>query len=193
MKRVLPLALALIICSSAAVADEISVFQDPQALSCVLNLVPWPGLNTYYVVDRASPGVRVWHFKIHDASGLAFLGASVTLGYAQLGTWNVDMMIASPSCVTGSQVLMTLYFGWIGDTTPACENYFVVIAAPTSEIPGNITVRDCAAPSNLRAGYGCLTFLGVDPNGGECPGCGCGHPPLSTSETTWGAVKAQYR
>ena len=192
MKRVLQLALALMTCSGAAVADQISVNSYPEGYGCILNLVP--EVNTYYVVDNSNPGATATHFKIHNASGLIRLATHVTPGYVALGNWEVDMTMWFPFCVTGSHVLMTLDFLRIGDTTPTCENYFDVVAAPTSEIPGSIVFADCATPSsNLRAGYGCPTYFGTDPNGNLCRACGCSHPPLSTSETTWGAVKALYR
>ena len=84
---------------------------------------------------------------------------------------------------------MTLNFFWFG-TPMTCANYLLTAGAPTSPIPGEITVADCTVPNaNLvPASGGLVVFL---PSADQCPSTSCGVNPVS--ETTWGSVKALYR
>jgi len=189
MKPLISLSILLIVAPGVALADQIGVFVDPAGTVCRLATpLPAPANNAFYIVHRFNTGATASQFKVVDATGL--FPASQSTPYLLLGTWNVDLSLAYGGCVLGDHMLMTLNFFWFGGALPTgCTENLYLAAAPTSPIPGEIAIVDCAQPSGnikpatSRAGV----VYSSDANScGACP-----HAPVA--ESTWGGVKALYR
>lgn len=183
--------LALVsLCAGAAWSHDIGLYADTNGFTCALTtlLLP-PGNNAVYILHKFNPGSTASQFKVHDQSGL--FAASQTTTYLSLGTWNTDLSLAYGGCVIGEHVIMTLNFFWFGTPIVGCTSWMSTEAAPTSPIPGEIALVDCALPSgNLLAASGGVIHFG--PQAGGCAaGIDCGANPVS--ESTWGSVKALYR
>jgi hypothetical protein len=189
MKRFLTAFLALSLCAGAVLADDISIYADQLAEQCVLTtLVPPPGTNNVYVVHKFNLGSTASQFKVTDTSGLFATTQTFPAGYLTIGTWNTDLSIAYGGCVIGDHVVATLSFLWFGAPFN-CGNQLVTGPAPTTPIPGEIAIVDCAQPSgNLEPASSGQLFFG--PNGDICNPTHCG--VNAATESTWGAVKALY-
>jgi hypothetical protein len=64
-----------------------------------------------------------------------------------------------------------------------------VAPAPSSSIPGAVTIVDCSTPARLESPT--IGGLAVGPGSKACQQGTCGINPASSS--TWGAIKALYR
>ena len=188
MKRLLSVFLTLAISSVAAHADHIGIYSDQAGGSCYFSsLVPPPGSNNAYVIHRFNVGSTASQFKVIDTSGLFATTQTFPAGYLTIGTWNTDLSIAYGGCVIGDHVVATLSFLWFGAPVN-CGQTLAVAPAPTSPIPGEVALVDCAQPSgNLETATAGTFFLTSG-----CPSgpCDLGTP---TEQSTWGAVKALYR
>lgn len=186
MKKVLLMALALTVCAMPALADHIGVYQDTGGTNCVMTqFLPFPTPNSMYIVHKFNPGSTASQWKVNDTSG--FIAASQTTPYLALGTWNIDQSLAYGGCVVGDHVLMTLNF-FVVAPPGSCAPGLEIVPAPTSPLPGEVALVDCASPSgNLKPATGgrMYFFNGcVDPSA-------CN--PTGVSNKTWGGIKALYR
>ena len=147
--------------------------------------MPPPGVNSFYVIHKFSVGRVASQFRIDDATGLTPFAQ--TSPFLPVGTWNVDLSIAYGECLVGSFIVMTLDFLWLGTPLPTnCNHLIEVLPAPTSPLPGNIVIVDCAQPvGNVYAATGNYSVYGS-------PFCGP-YCTVATEESTWGSVKALYR
>ncbi len=185
--------LVLILFSGMAVArtDQFGIYTDVYGVQCYLdspNLLP--ANNAFYVIHWVS-NATASQFKIIDTTGLYF--ASWSTPYSFQGTWNTDLSLSYGGCTLGSHVVLQLNFMWFGDPVPTgCAHGLTVAAAPTSPLPGEVAVVDCAQPNgNVRPAFAHPLIYSTEWNQ-----CGvwrfyCGVVPVS--ETTWGGIKAMYR
>jgi hypothetical protein len=187
MKKVLMMALALTMCAGAASADHIGIYGDPAGNQCWLSTLSGPpASNNFYVVHKLNAGSTASQWKVNDTSGLFPTTQIAPAGYLTIGTWNTDMSIAYGGCVIGDHVILTLSFLWFG--APAnCNQTLALVPAPTSPIPGEVALVDCAQPSgNLETA--------TAGTGYNLPGCVTGScDPNATASTTWGQIKSLYR
>lgn len=187
MKKVLMLALALTMCAGAASADHIGIYGDQAGGNCWLTgLVAPPGSNSFYVVHKLNVGSTASQFRVNDTSGLFATTQTFPAGYLTIGTWNTDLSIAYGGCVIGDHVVATLSFLWFG--APAnCGQTLAIVPAPTSPIPGEVALVDCAVPSgNLETATAGTGYL--------LPGCVTGScDPNAATTSTWGQIKSLYR
>ncbi len=187
MKKVLMLALALTMCAGAASADHIGIYGDQAGGNCWLTgLVAPPGSNNFYVVHKLNVGSTASQFRVNDTSGLFATTQTFPAGYLTIGTWNTDLSIAYGGCVIGDHVVATLSFLWFG--APAnCGQTLAIVPAPTSPVPGEVALVDCAVPSgNLETATAGTGYL--------LPGCVTGScDPNAAQTSTWGQIKSLYR
>jgi hypothetical protein len=187
MRKILTIALALTLCSSAAMAAKVGVYSDANGSSCSLNPAAFQLINVY-VTQSLNAESRGAKFKINDLLGLQPTGQVVTTGFLSIGTWYAGIEIATPSCVIGDFVLGSLgYFHQM--EVMNCARTIEVVPHPLSEIPGEVITADCTLPfSGFHAAQAGRAFGGPDAQ--ACGGC---DQPLATSEKTWGSIKALYR
>ncbi|MCI0452190.1 MAG: hypothetical protein L0Z51_07340 [Candidatus Latescibacteria bacterium] len=188
MKKVLMMALALTMCAGAASADHFGLYSDVAGTSCVLAAPPVgpPGFGVY-VVHKFNAGAGAAQFRVTDTTGFFATTQSTIAGLA-LGTWNDDWSIAyGAACLQDDLNIATLNFLYFGGPL-ACNTNLAIDPAPTSPIPGAISLVDCGG--GFKAATGGRMYFGV--TGDSCVDpTGC--DPLGVAETTWGGVKALYR
>jgi len=188
MRKILTIALALTMCSGAAMADNIGVYADQAGTSCALNPTAFGLLAVYFVHDTDNG--RVAKFKVNDILGLgAPIGTSVTAGFVSIGTYTDGIEIGYPTCRTGKVLVGSMsYFYQLQPMS--CLNSSQIIAHPGSEIPGEVIAVDCNTPfGNIETAVGGRAWGGEDPE----PCGGCLPPTVGTTESTWGGIKALYR
>ncbi len=188
MKKVLMMAMALTLCAGAASADHFGLYSDLAGTSCVLAAPPAgpPGFGVY-VIHKFNAGGGASQFKVIDTTGF-FATSQSTIAGLQLGTWNTDWSIAyGNACLTGDLNIATLNFLYFGSPL-SCGNLLEIAPAPTSPVPGAISLVAC--DGSFEAATGGRMYFG--PQGNTCVApTGC--DPNATAETTWGGVKALYR
>lgn len=189
MRKILTIALALTMCTSAAMAaDEIGLFSDAAGTSCVTSPAPF-SLVTVYVIHSSTNGARVGKFKVNDLLGLTPTGTGVTAGFVSIGTYAAGIEIAYPNCQQGRWVIGTMGYFHQNEGMD-CSRTSQVVPHPSSELPGSVIAVDCGQPfGSVVPATGGRFFGGTD--AALCGGCI--EPPLSTQESTWGGVKALYR
>jgi len=187
MRKILTLALALTMCSGAAMADSVGVYTSAAATSCAVAPTAF-GLVTLYIVHDTDGG-RVSKFMVNDLLGLTPTGTSVTPGFISIGTYAGGIEIAYPTCQNGKIVIGTLgYFYQL--ESMSCARTVQVVPHPGSEVPGEVIAVDCNTPfGNIETAVGGRAWGGND---SEACG-GCLPPTVATQESTWGGVKALYR
>jgi hypothetical protein len=195
MKSLLMSLFGLLVFAGAVRGDHISIYADTGGEYCHLSsLVPFPDYIELYIVHKFSDGTAGSQFKVNDASGLYPVAQTVPTGYLSLGFWTSDLVIVyGGECVVGDHVIMKLSFFWLGQPIEGCNNTLDVAAAPTSPIPGEIIVVDCAPqPGFEPASTGPSFYIGPESENCLDPPGSC-IPPIPAHTATWGAVKALYR
>jgi hypothetical protein len=189
MKQALALSFGLIfLVPAASRADVILVNYADLSGHCSLQL-QLPGLLSLYVVQRVNTGSVASAWRVDDPSGMTRIGASVPTGYLSIGDPYTDVQVAYGGCIIGDHVLFSLhYFVSAEDAALPCA-VIRILPAPTSPIPGELVVVDCAQPSgNLEA----ATTRPFVINGPSDPvECEC--PPVAAESATWGKIKSLYR
>lgn len=187
MRKILTIALALTMCASVSMADNIGLYSDAAGTNCALNPANF-SLATVYVVHTLNSGAKATKFKVNNALGLTPTGNSVTTGYLSIGTFEAGIEITWPTCTVGNHVLGTMGFFKqleVMDCTRTAE----VVPHATSEVPGFVITVDCSEPfGTIETATGGRLFGGSD--SAACGGC---NAPLAASEKTWGSIKALYR
>jgi len=187
MRKILTIALALTLCSGAAMADRVGIFADAAGTNCASN----PGvfsIMTLYIVHETDGG-RLAKFKVNDQFGLAPTGTSVGAGFLSIGTFATGIEIAYPTCQVGSIVIGTLGYFHQAEVMD-CSRKVEIVAHPGSQVEGEVIVVDCAQPfGNIEVAVGGRAWGGTD-----ALACGDCYPPtVATKESTWGGIKALYR
>jgi len=186
MRKILTIALVLTLCSGAAMANKIGLYSDAAGTNCWVNPGPFQ-LVTVYVIQQDNMASRGAKFKINDALGLTRAGETVAPTFLAIGLWYEGIEIATPACVTGDFLLGTLSFFHQLEVMD-CARTLEVVPHAQSEIPGFVITADCTEPFvNFYTAIGGRLFGGPDACGG------CVEPPLATTESTWGGIKALYR
>jgi hypothetical protein len=174
MKKVLILALGVVLAANVAMADHVGVYADPAGTSCTL-VAPVGVPFGVYAVHKFTAGATASRFKIVDTSGGFQLGQASP--YAVLGNAYTGVSIGYGTCLTGAISAMTLnYFG----VSAVCGK-LEVVADP---IRPYVEVTDCNFADKQGTGG---TFY-FNPNG-TCTNCN----EVATEATTWGTIKALYR
>jgi len=188
MRKILTIALALTLCSGAALADTIGAYADDQGISCALNPTAFGLLTVYFIHD--SDGGRVAKFRVNEQLGLgAAIGTSVTAGFVSIGTYGAGIEIGYPTCRVGKTLMGSMAFFY--QLQPmSCLNSAQIVAHPGSEVTGEVIAVDCNTPfGNIETAVGGRAWGGEDPD----PCGGCLPPIVGTTESTWGGIKALYR
>ena len=186
MRRVLTVFGFSCLLASAAHADHIGLYNDPQGSCNGMVPAPVPTLNAVYVVHKFNDGAAGVQFRIQDQPGMLLI--SLTSPYNHVGVWNSDWAFDFQGCVIGDHMVATLNFFWLGDPIVGCNRTLSVVDAPSSPIPRRIVVADCTSNVEVASGG---TFYFEDAPLTCAFDIGCYATPVQTS--TWGAVKALYR
>jgi hypothetical protein len=183
MKRVLLIALALVMISGAAMADHIGIYNDQVASGCTLvapgGFVPY----SIFVVHRFTVGATGSQFAVNDVSTQAATGFAALGGFLVIGNL-ADLSLAYGACLTGPDIpAVQLNYFAVGNPSPC--GLVEIIPAPSGG--GNIKYTDCNF-AEIPATGGQFWFN----SGTSCNDCD--EPPtVATEESTWGKVKSLYR
>jgi len=169
MKKVLLLMLAVLMISSAAMAEHIGLFSDAEGTNCTL--APAFPANVY-VVESSLGGTTGSRFKVTPGAGNSIFAFNTS--YVPIGNIANDLSLAYGQCLSGQVVLGTILMG----LTPGSGSLEVVAADafPT------IIYTDCLFGEYPATGG--KAYVGV---AGNC------NFPIATQPSTWGQVKSLYR
>jgi hypothetical protein len=167
MKKVLLLMVAVLMISSVAMADHISVYTDASASVCALGPA---GFLQPVVVHKLSAGTLSSRFKMTMPGGSNLFGFNTP--YVTVGSITSDLSVGYGVCLNGASVIGTL----AGIFTPGTLD---IVAA---DLQTTIIVTDCTAAEFPATGG--TAYIGTT---GDC------HEPNATENSTWGQVKALYR
>lgn len=186
MKKILILAMAIVMCSSLAFAQtggHIGIYSDVGYTDC--NLVTVSGLTLVYVVHTLAPTAQSSQFKVDDTSGMTYLaenaGANVFIGSTAGNTIREGGAYTYVTCRALPWLLTTLQYFTSGFEAPCAEMNVVADPAVGS---GEILVVACDLAQSTATG-GKFTI-----NGNET--CPCVET-VSTEETNWSRIKALYQ
>jgi hypothetical protein len=177
MKKVLLLALGVVLAANVAFADHIGVYSDMAGTNCTLALTTAFAPISVYVVHKFTPGATASRWKIVDTSTL--FQAGNTSPYAVLGGPYTGASVGYGTCLNGAIVAMTLNYIWFAQAI-SCGKLEVV----NDPIVPTIITTDCNFADKTATG-GQFFF---NPNG-TCTNCN----EVATEATTWGTIKALYR
>jgi len=168
MKKVLLLMLAVLMISSAAMAEHIGLFSDSNGTNCTLAA----GFNpNVYVVESSLGGTTGSRFKVTPGAGNSILAFNTT--YVPIGNISNDLSLAYGQCLSGQVVLGTILMSLAG---PGNLEVVAADAFPT------IIYTNCLFgefPATGGKAYVTVT--------GDCAF------PIATQPSTWGQVKSLYR
>jgi hypothetical protein len=165
MRKVLLFVVAGLMISSAAMADNISVYSDCTGASCELAV---GFTSTAAVVHKFTTGATGSRFKCVLPAGSSFF--SFATGFTPVGNLMTDLSVGYGTCLTGT----------------ICIGSIVAILNPgtlsTTAADGfaSIIYTDCVFAE--KPAFGGDAYVGTT---GQCP--------LPTQQSTWGSVKALYR
>jgi hypothetical protein len=180
MKKVLILALGVVLAASVAFADHVGIYSDTGGTSCTTGALAFPPtVNNAYVIHKFSTGTNGSRWKINDTSGI--FHASATTPYGVLGDPYTGASVAYGNCLSGSILVYTLGFLYFGQ--PLTCGMLEMVPDPL-ESAGTIVYSDCNFVKKLATGG--KFYLQAD---GTCQDCN----EVATEETTWGTIKALYR
>ena len=168
MKKVLLLMLAVLMISSAAMAEHIGLFADQAGTNCTLA----PGFNpNVYLVESSLGGTTGSRFKVVPGAGNSIFAFNTS--YVPIGNVSNDLSLAYGQCLTGQVVLGSLLMSLAG---PGNLEVTAADAFP------NIIYTDCLFGEYPATGG--KAYVGV---AGNC------QFPIATQPSTWGQVKSLYR
>ena len=168
MKKVLLLMLAVLMISSAAMAEHIGLFSDTNGTDCKLAA----GFNpNVYVVESSLGGTTGSRFKVTPGAGNSILAFNTT--YVPIGNISNDLSLAYGQCLTGQVVLGSILMSLAG---PGSLEVVAADAFPT------IIYTNCLFGEFPATGG--KAYVGVV---GDCAF------PIATQPSTWGQVKSLYR
>jgi hypothetical protein len=165
MRKLLLFVVAGLMISSAAMADNISVYSDCTGASCELAV---GFTSTVAVVHKFTTGATGVRFKATLPDGSSFFSFSTS--YVPLGSLTSDLSVGYGQCLVGT----------------ICVGNIVAILNPgtlsTTAADGFTTIiyTDCVFAE--KPAFGGDAYVGTT---GQCP--------LPTQQSTWGSVKALYR
>lgn len=176
MKKVLILALGVILAANVAFADHVGIYGDPAGTTCGLTLTGF-GLKSVYVVHKFTAGATASRWKVVDSSGLFQAGNSSV--YAVLGGPYTGASVGYGTCLSGSITAMTLNYFYQGET-----GFCKLMTITNDPIVASVIVTDCGFAD--KSATGGQFFFNPD---GTCLNCN----EVATETTTWGTIKALYR
>jgi len=168
MKKVLLLSLAVLMVSSAAMAEHIGIFADQAGTSCTLA----PGFNpNVYVVEKSLGGTTGSRFKVVPGTGNSILAFNTT--FVPIGNISSDLSLAYGQCLSGDVVLGSILMSLAGPG---------FLEVKPADLFLTIIYTDCNFGEYPATGG--KAYVGVP---GDCS------LPVATQPSTWGQVKALYR
>lgn len=183
MKKVLILAVAIVMCASLASAQSgghIGLYSDSPGYSdCFLTEALYLN-NSIYVVHSLAVEANTSQFMVQHNWG-AIAGATTYGANLNLGDPYTGVTITYVGCKPLPYLLCTLNFIPVAPTPP-CTAEFQVVPDPVL-VSGVIEVVDC--DTNVLPGTG--GTLIVNGNADDCP---CDN---ATQETSWSKIKALYQ
>ena len=186
MKRLLLIALAVLVCANAAMAQGgvIGLYADPAATEC--NIYDYPGIVQIHVVHQYFPaGVTSAQFMVNPADGANMIYLNDVVPYLHIGFGNsqTGITVSYLGCMTTPILVLTIqYFGQ--GISPSCSRY-EVLPDPAAIPPGEVWITDCASPANQLPATGGFIYVNPYP-----PQCSCTVP---VKVTTWSSLKALYQ
>lgn len=177
MKKVLILALGVVLAANVAFADHIGIYGDTGGTSCTLALTTPFAPTNVYVIHKFTAGTTGSRWKVIDTSTLFQAGSSSI--YAVLGAPYTGASVGYGNCLAPSVNAMTLSFVWFNQPI-TCGKLEIV----TDPIVTGIIVTDCNFAEKPATGG--QFFFNAN---GTCVNCN----EVATETTTWGTIKALYR
>jgi hypothetical protein len=178
------LAVAALAAPAAGQSGDISVYADAAGLSCSVadNTAPFAFIDTYVIHKHLSGGATASQFRVDLTAGatMTYSGQTEGSGMLLIGNANDDLSVAYGGCLSGDVLLVTVRYIGVG-TTPPCER-IQINPAPTSPIPNEVALADCAFEYAVVAQGEAII--------NEDPSCICN---VAVAQTTWGAIKALYK
>ena len=188
MKKVLILAIGLIMCAGAAMADHIGLYNEAAGTNCFRAAAwnPDGGSNFVFVIQKFNTGSTGSEFRINNLSGAPY--SSFTLGTATfltIGQPEAGISVSYAACIIApSFTIIRLRYAdddLTGAAPTPCGKMEVV--ANPGAVPPALQTADCQSFTHPATGGSFYWGTG-------CPGCA---DPTATERTTWGGVKALYR
>jgi len=169
MKKVLLLMVAVLMISTAAMADHFGLYSDASGSSCLLALGFNPNVT---LIEKFSLGTTGCRLSV-DMGGNGNFG--FTTPWVPVGNIATDLSLAYGSCQSGSVVLGTL-------TMNLTASGSTMKVLPAQLFP-TIIYTNCS--------FAELPATGGKANVGTGSATDCGE--VATEPSTWGQVKALYR
>lgn len=167
MRRTLLLVLAAISISSIARADQIGIYSDASASSCVLAA----GVNnTATLVHKFSSGATGSRFRVDFSGAPGSAYYSFNTSFTTVGSLNDDISIGYGQCLSGSIVLGTM------------------VSMLSS---GQLYVRTGSNASSVL--YTNCQFAEIAASGGQASIGNNQCMASGTESATWGEIKSLYR
>jgi hypothetical protein len=186
MKKFVLTVMAVVAIASPAFAQsgDISSYSDAAGTSCNITDASVSVLSVY-LLHKHTSGATASQFTVTPAGGavLTYLSVAEAPGMLRIGNANDDMSLAYGGCITGDFLIATVTY--LGSGTSAPCSRITLTPAPSSAIPGELAMVDCASPSGNLAVPGNGVAI-INPN----VTCQCDVP---VQAKTWGSIKALYR
>jgi hypothetical protein len=178
------LAVAALAAPAAAQTGDISVYADAAGTSCSVsdNTAPFAFIDTYIFHKHLVGGATAsqWRVDLTGGTTMTYSGQTEAPGMLLIGQANDDLSVAYGGCLAGDILLVTVRYIGVG-TSPPCSGV-EVNPAPSSPIPGEVAIADCAFQFAV-VGQGQAII-------NEDVSCPCN---VAVAQTTWGAIKALYK
>ncbi len=189
MKKVLMLAMAVMLCAGAASADHIGLYTDQTGLTGNCTATPTPGgPYAVYVVHKLNVnGTKGSRFKVTGLNpapaGTFYTGYAMLNGFININGPDIGISCAYGFCDAAQDfgVLQLNFF--VTGVAPACSG--LAIVPDPAEPSGQIVYADCLDVAFPATGG--TFFFSAD---GTCAGC---DEPNAVETSTWGKVKSLYR
>lgn len=174
MKRMLLLAVSVLLISSVTMADHIGIYSDATGESCSLGNIAGQFSQSATVIHKFATGATGSRFKVALPAGSAFF--TFNTPYVLVGVVQSDGSLGYGNCLSGCIVLGNL-IAIYGPGTLRIE---------AADLQANIFYTDCSLALHPATG-GTASVNSV----GSCEGSGgC---TVAVESSTWGSVKSLYR
>ena len=189
MKKILMLAMALMLCAGAVSAHHVGLYTDQTGLTQNCTATPTPGgpYAVYAVHKFNVGGTKGSRFKVTGLvpapAGTFYTGYSMLNGFININPPELGISCAYGFCDLAQDFgILQLNF-FVTGAIPACAELSVI--ADPIEAAGTVVYADC--DDVVFSATGGTFHFTAD---GTCLSC---NEPTSVQQSTWGKVKSLYR